>query len=163
MIFVLLGAGCFSQHDYYVDRGLVAAVQQITPAERERTAVPAQRADSRKPVFVRASTVRAWPATPDEQVRVTARRKRPTAIAGYVLTGLGVGLLAAGIGLAVQNPRAYSDGTEEQLDPTVPNAGKIVAGVGGLVTAFGGVLMAIGLTQRREEVPAGRDDIRYLK
>ena len=163
IILLLLGTGCASQHDYYVEGALLPTVQQLAPGDRERTAVPAQRAESHAAVFVRASTVRAWPATSSEpRVRVVARRSRPMAVAGYVVTGLGLGVLAAGIGMAAQPPAPSFDGTEEQSNSTIPNDGKIIAGVGGMVTAVGAVLMALGLTQRREEVPAGRDDFHYL-
>jgi hypothetical protein len=161
---LLLMSGCFSEHTYRVDRGLLVSLEKARGADPERVAVPATRAEDQRAVFVRSAAVTAWPSgSQDAEVRVVARRSRPMVIAGAILTGLGVAILSTGIGLAVQRPTVVFDGTEDVADDdTIPTTGKALCGVGSAATVAGAILLGIGLGRRPEEVGGGRSEMIYL-
>jgi hypothetical protein len=152
----LLLSGC-SHHSYLVEPRLVAAAAALGPSERAHAAVEARREENGRAVLVRADALaldRAEPAA--GATRVRSHFKRGMAIAGGVLLGAGLSLLAGGIYMLAA-PNCVHD-CETVF--TVGGWALTVLGSGGV--AVGTALLSLGFVRRPEEVSAHNSEFRPL-
>jgi hypothetical protein len=148
-------AGCVSEHDYVMDRGLAEEVLRRPRSERGDRSVRGARVEDQGAVMLDAAALDRIAPLPDgRKVRATFRKRNDLAIAGLIVLTLGVGLLAAGGAEYYKGEHPAPCGPDNflclnGLGDTV--AALVLLPVGGTISLTGLILAGAGATTRPEQ------------